>query len=247
MEVFEFFAERQEQCTVNDVSRGLGYPQSSTSQLLHSLTETGYLNYNRKTRMFHPTLRIATTAAWLADPDDGEGDPLRAMRRLAAETGQTVILATQREVSLMYLHVLQPKDTIAYMKPGMLRPLCVTAAGRALLGLRPEKYVRSLVRQVNACRSASDTLIDSDELLDRLAMDRSRGYAVSSGTISPTVGVASVIPARAGQPPMALALGAPADPARRPEQWLAEHLIDAVRRLTRSANGPGSASLEPAA
>lgn len=59
LEVFEFFAARQGAATVMDVAREMAYPQSSTSELLDSLRNLGYLSYDRFSRQFNPTLRVA--------------------------------------------------------------------------------------------------------------------------------------------------------------------------------------------
>lgn len=74
LEVFEFFASRQEAATVMDVARELGYPQSSTSTLLKSLLKVGYMSYDRHSRRYMPTLRIVLLGTWLQQTMYSEGN-----------------------------------------------------------------------------------------------------------------------------------------------------------------------------
>ena len=59
LEVLEFFDSDHLVVSVSKISRALGYPQSSTSILLKSLGELGYLHYDRSTRTYRPTARVA--------------------------------------------------------------------------------------------------------------------------------------------------------------------------------------------
>src|SRR5690606_35115741 len=59
LEVLEFFDAEHPAVSVSEISRALGYPQSSTSILLKSLMELGYLHYDKVTRTYRPTARVA--------------------------------------------------------------------------------------------------------------------------------------------------------------------------------------------
>ena len=59
LEVLEYFDEENPSASVGGISKELGYPQSSTSILLKSLLNLGYLSYDDKTRTYRPTARVA--------------------------------------------------------------------------------------------------------------------------------------------------------------------------------------------
>lgn len=67
LELFEFFAGCRRPLAVCDVVNGLGYPQSSVSALLTSLTRLGYLSYDRHARRYTPTHRVAMLGSWVTD------------------------------------------------------------------------------------------------------------------------------------------------------------------------------------
>jgi len=52
LEIFEYFAVTHAPVTLKELSTRLGYPLSSTSQLLKSLQALGYLRYDSATRTY---------------------------------------------------------------------------------------------------------------------------------------------------------------------------------------------------
>src|SRR5271166_1357806 len=65
LQVLEFFDGTHTKATVMEISRQLGYPQSSTSELLRCLVKMGYLNYDRYRRTYEPTARVPLLGAWV--------------------------------------------------------------------------------------------------------------------------------------------------------------------------------------
>ena len=230
MQIFEFFAETRGRASVNDVCKALGYPQSSTSMLLHSLTKMGYLTYDRYSRTFHPTLRIASLCTWLLDDGVDERGPLRLMEVLAQRTGDTVVLGVQNDIHVLYIQVIQATNPVRiYMKPGSLRPICATAVGRVLLSLKDDAEIPSIVRRVNAERPDSAAPVDLKELMATIAVVRERGYALTVNTA--TVGAAVIareLPQLADQPSMAIGIAFPSGQVPCVERDYAELLAETI-------------------
>ena len=63
LEVLEYFQGDRTEATVMDIARSMGYPQSSTSELLSCLVALGYLTRNRAARTYKPTARVAVLGA----------------------------------------------------------------------------------------------------------------------------------------------------------------------------------------
>jgi len=69
LEVFECFDRVQRPASVTEIARVLGYPQSSTSELLRSLVAPGYLESEPEDRRScSPTARLPLPGAWLQPP-----------------------------------------------------------------------------------------------------------------------------------------------------------------------------------
>jgi len=65
LEVLELFDRLQREASVGEVARELGYPVSSTSMLLGSLLERGYLRHGPDQRTYFPTPRVTLLGAWI--------------------------------------------------------------------------------------------------------------------------------------------------------------------------------------
>lgn len=233
LELFEYFAECRRPLSVTDLVRGLDYPQSSASALLKSLTRLGYLDYDRHKRLYVPTLRVALFGGWVHDQLFSQTSLSHLIDELhAASGGEAVILGRQNDIYVQYIHLVQsPRQKVSswYIKPGSLRPLCRSAAGRVLLSRKSDVEVQQLLWRINAEEEPHLRMQVSDLLkeLDRIRQD---GYAYTEGTVNPEVGVLAVeLPTPPSQPPMALGIGGKVETLRRDRDRYLALLSDALR------------------
>ena len=151
LEVLEFFDDERQEATVMDIARAMGYPQSSTSELLGCLVVLGYLHRDRYARTYRPTARAAVLGAWVQPTLFRHGRLLPMMDQLAAESGAAVVLASKVGVEVQYIHTVTPAGVSAEAwTPGSHGRLLHTAAGRALLSTSDNDLVRKLVHRLNA-------------------------------------------------------------------------------------------------
>ena len=216
LEVLEFFAERQSGATAHEIRSGLGYPQSSTSILLRSLLSMGYVSYDEHQRTFKPTIRVALLGDWIVEAFGHDASPPAVMRWLQAQTGDTVVLGTQSNMDVVYVQVLQATNPVRFfMKPGMRRPVCQTAVGRALLSLQPNRNVRLLIRRINAEKNEGAPRVSERGVLEAIQLGREVGYFCTLGTATPGAGVVAIpVNTPGAGTPMAIGIGAPIDRIR---------------------------------
>ena len=55
IEILEYFKLAQQPRSMSQMASDLGYPQSSTTVMLKTLVNLGYLNFDRSTRDYFPT------------------------------------------------------------------------------------------------------------------------------------------------------------------------------------------------
>lgn len=210
-EVFEFFAERRRSASVAEVVEALGYPQSSTSMLLKTLTKLRYLEYDRHARQYVPTLRIALLGSWIHDQIFSETSLAKLVDELHAATGATIILGMQNDIHVQYIHMVQASRSQLhwYIKRGSLRPLCRAAVGRVLLSQKTDVDVIYLLRRINAEETNASRQLSESDLLSELDIVRQQGYAYTEGTVNSKAGVVAMqLPTPASQPHMAIGIGA---------------------------------------
>src|SRR5258705_7101655 len=103
LELFELFAKLRRPANVTEIYKSLGFPQSTTSKLLKTYTQLGYLRYDPTTRTFVPTLRAALLGEWLHDRWFNEESFLSTMNRLQTELGANVFVGIQSGPRVLYV------------------------------------------------------------------------------------------------------------------------------------------------
>jgi DNA-binding IclR family transcriptional regulator len=208
LEVLELFAVEQRALTVGDVAERLGYPQSSSSVLLHTLSDLGYLRHDRHSRTFLPTLRVSFLGMWVHQGVLSEGSLLDFMESLASRSGQVAMLGVQNGVHAQYIHIVSARTSRVGLKPGLLRPICRSATGKVLLSLMPDDQIRRIVRNVNATDLDFPDPVDVAALLKDIDECRRTGFAFSEDSVTRGSSViATRVPVDAGNQPLAVGIG----------------------------------------
>jgi DNA-binding IclR family transcriptional regulator len=214
--LFELFAERQVGLTVGVVAHELHMPQPSASMLLHNLTQLGYLEYDRQTRLYSPTIRVMFLGSWISQQFGAvrsfEQVLTDVQRRLDIEI---VYIARQNEVSVQYVWTSEANPpshrTIA---PDVPRSLTCTAAGRALLSLKSDQEVVGWVRRSNAEAPDDRLKVSEGRFLSLHDRCRMQGYAETAGDFVPGLGALAVPLQTAKGAPLAISFGGTIDRLR---------------------------------
>lgn len=230
-EVLECFARLRAPLSAVEIGRRLGYPASSTVAILKSMVLLGYLGFDRTSRTYFPTIRLALISNWIDNAIIGDGQLGLLVEELRTETGETVVVAAQNDLNAQYLLSLPGIFPIMFNAPaGSLRPLCRSGAGWALLSVKPEAAVRSIVQRLNRGLSISQK-IDANALLDLLAEVRRQGYAASYGNVVAGSGiVAMVLPTRERERPLAIGVGGPVERLQKNEAKIVKTMRIAIGR-----------------
>lgn len=228
LEVFEYFAAQQCPVNVTDVTKALGYPQSSTSVLLKSLTHLGYLEYDQATRCYVPTLRIALLGSWIQDSFFRRDNLLDLMQALGQKVKGSVIVGLQNGIFAQYIMMLDARGSTPILLPtGSLRPLCRSAIGRMLLTTKRDGDIVGILRRSNVQETQAQNRMSQRALLSEVELCRQRGYAFTEGTMTPGHGVIAVLlPTTPGHAPMAMGIGGTIAQLRKSR----ERILDQLQR-----------------
>jgi DNA-binding IclR family transcriptional regulator len=196
LEILELYERLRRPAGVNEMADLLGYPQSSTSMLVNSLKNLGYLSYNPADRTFAPSMRIALIGEWIRLGEVGRSELLELMNHLQRDTGGTVILSTRHMTMVQYIHIVAPtapQKADRRVRParlvcaGALRPICRVAAGFVLLAECGDAEISKLVRSINAEASGS-TVEELPRVMRDVERARELGYGCAVGGVLPTTG-----------------------------------------------------------
>jgi DNA-binding IclR family transcriptional regulator len=227
LQILELFKEMRRPMFTTDIAVQLNYPVSSTAALLKSLTSLGYVVFDRSSRTYQASLRVALLGSWT--PDGGiDAQALSAVtNQLAHQSGMAAVLAIRNNNHVQYVRVVPHDSKLRFYLPvGSRQRLVDTAMGRAILSLDDDAAVDRMVRRANADRKSHQPRIDPLELKAEIAQIRERGYACSIDGFFKGAGAVAVPLVGDDGEPLVLGLGGPADHVRE----RIGYLIDLVTR-----------------
>lgn len=186
-QILELFDVLRREAHVSEISRLLDLPQSSTSVLLRSMVSTGYLSYNRETRGFRPTTKVAMLGNWVNGPLINDGALMQLVDRINARTGEVVVIAVRNQVWAQYVHVVQARnEKRLFVVKGANRPLSRGAAGLVFLSELPDGEVKRIAMRINSELPGSDSIAT---VMERVEAVRRNGYAFTTDIVTPGGGM----------------------------------------------------------
>lgn len=149
LRVFEYFARVRRPATASEIENALDLPQSSTSVLLRSLVDLGYLDFAAGERAYHPSMRLAVLGEWLK-ADVSIGFLTSRLEKLREQTRETIMIGCRQGHQIHYIQILLSSQEIQFFLPqGTRHPLCLSASGRALLSSLSNDEIAKIVRRNN--------------------------------------------------------------------------------------------------
>lgn len=250
LQILEFMDSKQRGVTIAELAESLHFPQSSTSTLVQSMINAGYLVVDPDGRRILPSSRVAALGSWV-EPLVSRADIRALMVALGQRTNQTILLGVPADLCVRYIDVVPGRHTMRLDIPvGSRLPLMEAGMGRLLLSELPEATVTELWQQtrdrirtegaqglrpsdVSNLWNANPTVSPLSEILAELQTIRRDGYAMSLGRISFGAGIIAVaLPRRPLEPPMGLGIGGLSELIARD----ADQILDVIRQEAQALN-----------
>lgn len=211
LQILEYFDDTRRAANMMDISRALGYPESSTSILLRSLVTIGYLDYDRRKRTYRPTSRVRLLGSWVDAPLFQNDSVLRLMEELNAEVEDAVILASRNGLRAQYIHVVQARTALRlHLTPGTMRPIARSTTGWVMLSRLSDIEIAKLVRRANSEVDSLDDVIRVPDLMEKIELIRQDGYILAESRVTLGCSVLAMpLPAHLTDAPLVLAIGGP--------------------------------------
>ncbi|RFB06265.1 IclR family transcriptional regulator [Parvularcula marina] len=150
LEVLEYFNRDRRECTVMDIARTYGYPQSSTSELLSCLVALGYLRRDIWARTYKPAARVAMIGAWIQPHLFRNGALFSLIDEVVEDTGCSVMVSSRVGVSAQVFHISGPEGVDTEYAVGEQLSLLHSAPGQLLVSTERSAELRKLVHRLNA-------------------------------------------------------------------------------------------------
>jgi len=231
LEILELLERLRKPARVSQIARLLGYPQSSTSVLINSLKDLGYLNYDPETYCYAPSIRVALVGGYLRFNNLHAYNVLDLLFAIQKTTRYTTVLCSRNGVYAQYVYVIPaPGRGIEGLRAGSLRPLTRIAAGIALLAECGEDEIGRIVRHINAMADSRQRE-SLDEVLSLVRDTRGMGFASLAGGLTPGIGsVAVTLPFHDSfGKPLVVSVAGPADEILSQRERLAGLVLREIR------------------
>jgi IclR family transcriptional regulator, acetate operon repressor len=238
LDLLEFFVRRREPATLSEIADALGWPRSSTFNLIQTLVDRGYLYEPRPRSGYYPSPR------WLAQVQQvAAAEPLpefapALVGELSRETGETAAIGAPAGINAIFVDVQESPAVVRYFaQVGHRLPIHATSTGRALLAQYTREERLALYRRIEFQQWSPTTPLSSDAVEAELQRAAERGYHQSLADFSPDLaGVALPLPV--GDRRLAVVVAGPMFRMLDRLDRVAEIIRDAVER---HAVAPGAA------
>lgn len=172
-------AESKRSLTQTEISTTLNLPKSSTFDLLNTLIDKEYIEYNERFR----TYQLGTKLISIGFAALGDGDLLSIARpfleKLSEICDQTIFLAVPSIPDIIYLDRVEFRGYITTgAKVGTTRPMYCTGIGKAILATYSDKELEQVWKSTNITQYTPYTITSLDLMKEDLSKARERGYAI---------------------------------------------------------------------
>lgn len=225
LEILEYCDRVMRGVTISELVEKLEYPQSSTSVLVQSMINSGYLVLDADGRGITPSSRVSSLGRWI-EPAAPRAEVKALMEVLGAQTGQTILLGVPHDLCVRYIDVVPGRHAMRLeIAIGSKLPLVESGMGRLLLAQMTDEEAKMLLARtrervdaegaagVNASDlvnvwNANPVVPPWPDLRADLAEIRKNGFNVSLGRVTLGAGiVCAPLPWRAGERPMGIGVG----------------------------------------
>jgi len=209
LELLEFFAAHKRPATLAEISKRLGWPRSSTFNLLRTLAGRGYLYEPRARDGFYPSPRWQLTLDCISRAAPIPPNLHALLEALSLRTNETAVLAAISGANALFIDTVEASQAVRYSAPvGKLVPLHVTATGRALLSQLTAVERADILRKAVFERYTPTTLMSVEAVEREIARSVQRGWFESAAEFTADLG-GVVVPLPFAQRQLALLVGGP--------------------------------------
>jgi DNA-binding IclR family transcriptional regulator len=170
MQVFEIYARERRPLTNSEMARFLDLADSSCSDLLYTLRQSGYLLRAPKSRYFLPTARLVDVAQGIATADPLQIFSAEALDILTRQSGETSMCGILDGNKVKIFGCQESSRALRYvLRPGTMVDVHSTALGKAILGAMDGKARDALIDELPMEPITPNTITDRDRLRAEIA------------------------------------------------------------------------------
>jgi IclR family transcriptional regulator, acetate operon repressor len=177
LDLLEYFVRVKKPSKLAEISASLGWPRSSTFNLLTTLAQRGFLFEPRPRAGYYPSPKWIQLLHDIPESEVLPEQLCNAADDVAKETGETVLVAAPAGTNAIYLHVVESSAGLRLSTSvGYLAPIHATAIGRALLAQYSSSERASLLKKVKYHKYHPRSPMSAEQVEAELKRAVARGW-----------------------------------------------------------------------
>ena len=196
VELLEFFAKRQKPATPAEVADGLGWPRSSTFNIITTLVSKGYFYEPRARGGYYPSLLWQQLASTISEAEPLPEAAERLAQTIADQTGETACIAAAAGQSALLIYAVESRQPIRFSPwLGERNPIHCSASGRAIISQYPDAQREKLYRKIKFERYAANSPTSIAEVEAAVKAGEERGFFLSEAeVVDDLIAIAAPLP-----------------------------------------------------
>ncbi len=191
-QVLRCFSAGRTELTVTEASELLGLPKSTLSRLLRAMRDAGLLDNAPDSKAYQPGVLWEDLARAVRGSESFSARASAAVRQICDTLGHTgFVSALSGNQVLGIVHHIGKNPLQVGVPVGQPLAVDACATGRAMLAEKSDDEVRALLNN-DVSRATPQSPQTIDELLQRIALVRARGYGESEHEAGNGVGALAV-------------------------------------------------------
>lgn len=178
LEIFELLSKYKSGLAIKDISEKLNIPQSSTSNLVKTLYDSGYITQG-ESKKYILGVRLIQLGTIAMESFDISVAAKPILKKLVDKIQETVFLAIRSHHEVVYIVKIDSNRSVSTSaQPGYRKPLYSTGLGKVFLAFMPEEERNEILSNVELVPITSHTITDKDLLIRQLEQTKVQGYSI---------------------------------------------------------------------
>lgn len=240
LKLLSYFTLERPVIGLSELSRLSGMPKATVYRLISTLQEHSFVakvSVMGKDNQYKLGLKLLEYGKLVSEDLEIRKIALPYMKELRDKINECVQLIIRDENEAIYIEKLECSQYIRlYTRTGRRAPLYGGACPRAIMTFLPDSEIKKVLDTSTFTKITEQTIIDREELLRLIEIDRKRGYTVSYGELEPgTVAIGAPIFDHDGNVVASISV---AGPDRRFTEndipYLADELLKTTKEISRA-------------
>lgn len=182
LSLLDCFSSNRTELTLTQLQEITGIPASTLFRLLTSLYQTGFLEYNGKTKHYSLGVKLIKLGSFASESFDVYRISKPYMQALKEETKETVTIFIRRGLSKVCIGTVESDYAVRYSaKQGEEHPLYVGASGKVLMSRLENDEIAEIVHKIGLRKITPNTDSSLEQIIEKIEFVRKNGYAMSWG------------------------------------------------------------------